>query len=156
MAKQISRDKPGRAAAVAAAMALAEERCARSGKRLTDLRRQVLEIVAASPAPMGAYDVLGVLSQARGRTDPPTVYRTLDFLLELGLVHRVESLNAYISCIEAHEHVSQFLICRSCGTTTELNKSSIVATLRRAAGEMGFAPDGFTVEISGTCVACSA
>ena len=137
------------------ALALAEERCARSGKRLTELRRQVLAIIAAAPAPMGAYDVLGDLAKMRGRTDPPTVYRALDFLLELGVLHRVESLNAFIACVEAREHISQFLICRSCGNTRELSDRSVVSTLRKAAGAAGFAPDRFTVEVSGTCVSCS-
>ncbi len=140
---------------VIAALNLAEERCGRSGKRLTDLRRQVLEIVAASPTPMGAYDVLSELSQIRGRTDPPTVYRSLEFLLDLGLLHRVESLNAYLACSEAHEHVSQFLICRSCGATTELSRGSVVETLRDAAKSQGFSPDRFTVEVSGTCTTCA-
>lgn len=140
---------------VTAALHLAEERCGRSGKRLTDLRRQVLEIIAASPTPMGAYDVLGELTQARGRTAPPTVYRSLDFLLELGLVHRVESLNAFIVCTEAHEHISQFLICRACGTTTELSKGAVVEILRDAAKSQGFLPDRFTVEVSGTCTTCA-
>ena len=148
MAKQSHQGRHG-------ALALAEERCARSGKRLTELRRLVLEIVAASAAPMGAYNVLGELAKIRGRTDPPTVYRALDFLLELGVLHRVESLNAFIACVEAREHVSQFLICRSCGTTRELSDRSVVSMLRKAAGAAGFAPDRFTVEVSGTCTSCS-
>ena len=155
MVRKIVKKHRDKTAAIAAAMELAEARSGREGKRLTELRRLVLEIVAASPVPMGAYDILGVLTDTRGRTDPPTVYRALDFLLELGLLHRVESLNAFVSCIETQEHVSQFLICRSCGTTTELSKKSVVATLRDAATDAGFAPDRFTIEISGTCLACA-
>lgn len=142
-------------AAIAAAVARAEARVSAAGKRVTSLRRRVFEIVAASPAPMGAYDILAVLAGERGRTDPPTVYRALEFLLEFGLLHRVESLNAFLACVEADDHVSQFLICRDCGATTELSDHRLVGKLRRAADAQGFAADRFTVEISGHCAACA-
>jgi len=140
---------------IAAAIAQAETRCVAAGKKFTDLRRRVFEIVAASSTPLGAYEILAVLTEERGRTDPPTVYRALEFLLEFGLLHRVESLNAYLACIEAHDHVSQFLICRDCGATTELSDNQLVGTMRQAATKQGFSADRFTVEISGQCAACA-
>jgi Fur family zinc uptake transcriptional regulator len=142
-------------ATIAATIAVAEARCAAAGKKFTELRRRVFEIVAGSPTPLGAYDILGTLAQERGRTDPPTVYRALEFLLEFGLLHRVESLNAYLACVEEHEHVSQFLICRDCGTTMELNDGKVAGNLRQAAAKQGFSADRFTVEISGHCEGCS-
>ena len=74
--------------------------CAKRGARLTPIRRRVLELIWASHKPSGAYDILEALSQeSRGkRIAPPTVYRALDFLLEQGLIHRLESLNAFIGC----------------------------------------------------------
>ena len=85
---------------VAEALAEAEALCAKQGTRLTTLRKRVLELVWASHKPLGAYDILGVLSEEDGRrAAPPTVYRALDFLLENGLVHRIASLNAFIGCV---------------------------------------------------------
>jgi len=84
---------------VSHALAEAETICARQGLRLTALRKRVLELVWASHKPLGAYDILGVLSDEDGRrAAPPTVYRALDFLLENGLVHRIASLNAITDC----------------------------------------------------------
>ena len=83
---------------VADALDKAEALCSDRGARLTKLRCRVLELVWNSHAPIGAYDVLRRLSQEHQSAAPPTVYRALDFLLEQGLIHRIESLNAYIGC----------------------------------------------------------
>jgi Fur family zinc uptake transcriptional regulator len=97
------------------------------GLRLTALRRRVLELVWQSHKPLGAYDILAVLSEQDGRrAAPPTVYRALDFLLENGLVHRISSLNAFIGCNHPeHAHQGQFLICRECHAAIELEQKSI-------------------------------
>jgi hypothetical protein len=87
----------------------------------------VLELVWQSHKPLGAYDILAVLSEQDGRrAAPPTVYRALDFLLENGLVHRIASLNAFIGCSHPeHAHQGQFLICRECHAAIELEQKSI-------------------------------
>src|SRR5262245_4876474 len=99
------------------ALSAAEAVCARAGDRLTPLRRRVLELVWASHRPAGAYALLDRLREDGRGAAPPTVYRALDFLLERGLIHRIESLNAFVGCAHPGEnHLVQFLICRSCGT----------------------------------------
>ncbi len=105
-------------------MSEADALCARQGLRLTALRRRVLELVWQSHKPLGAYDILAVLSEQDGRrAAPPTVYRALDFLLENGLVHRISSLNAFIGCNHPeHAHQGQFLICRECHAAIELEQ----------------------------------
>ena len=101
----------------------ADALCARQGVRLTELRRRVLELVWQSHKPLGAYDILAVLSETDGRRAPPTVYRALDFLQENGLVHRIASLNAFVGCNNPeHSHQGQFLICRTCHTAIELEQ----------------------------------
>jgi Fur family zinc uptake transcriptional regulator len=85
---------------VHSALSEADTLCAQKGLRLTALRRRVLELVWQSHKPLGAYDILAVLSEQDGRrAAPPTVYRALDFLLENGLVHRISSLNAFVGCV---------------------------------------------------------
>jgi Fur family transcriptional regulator, zinc uptake regulator len=100
-----------------AQLARAAEICAARGAQLTPLRRQVLALVLEAEQPMGAYALLERLRESRGPAAPPTVYRALEFLLENGLVHRIERLNAYTACVgPGHQHAHQFLICRRCGT----------------------------------------
>src|SRR5690606_29433035 len=74
------------------------EACRARGLRLTPLRLEVLELVAASEKPVKAYDLLDRLKTDRAGAAPPTVYRALDFLLDNGFIHKLESINAYVGC----------------------------------------------------------
>ncbi|MHA6560273.1 Fur family transcriptional regulator [Pseudomonas fragariae (ex Marin et al. 2024)] len=143
---------------VHSALAEADALCARQGLRLTALRRRVLELVWQSHKPLGAYDILAVLSEEDGRrAAPPTVYRALDFLLENGLVHRIASLNAFAGCNHpTHAHQGQFLICRECHAAIELQHQAISNAVVSAAVEVGFEVEGQTVEIVGICAGCKA
>ncbi|KPB12423.1 Zinc uptake regulation protein [Pseudomonas amygdali pv. lachrymans] len=140
------------------ALAEADALCAKQGLRLTTLRRRVLELVWQSHKPLGAYDILAVLSDEDGRrAAPPTVYRALDFLLENGLVHRIASLNAFTGCNHpTHAHQGQFLICRLCHAAIELQHPAISNAVIDAAAGVGFAVEGQTVEIVGVCAGCKA
>jgi Fur family zinc uptake transcriptional regulator len=141
---------------VHSALAEADTLCARQGLRLTALRRRVLELVWASHKPLGAYDILAVLSEQDGRrAAPPTVYRALDFLLENNLVHRIASLNAFIGCNHPeHAHQGQFLICRECHVAVELEQKVISEAIVLSALNVGFAVEGQTVEVVGLCAGC--
>lgn len=130
--------------------------CERRGIRLTALRKRVLEMVATSDTPVKAYDLLDKLKLEHAGAAPPTVYRALDFLMEQGFVHRIESSNAYLSCPHpAHSHPSQFLICESCGVTMELEDAELDQRLFAQARAQGFKPSRQVVEIRGTCARCS-
>lgn len=140
---------------IADALAAAEALCARRGARLTETRRRVLELVWRGHAPVGAYEILEAL-RAEGRgAQPPTVYRALDFLIEQGLVHRIESRNAFIGCTRpAERHSYQFLICRNCGSVAELANPRIAKAIEAGAAAEGFATARSTVEIEGQCAEC--
>ena len=141
----------------------AEAICERRGSRLTELRRHVLGLVLDSPKPTGAYDMLDKLRQNHRGAAPPTIYRALDFLLEQGLIHKVERISAFVGCVhgiddeedEAHHHAAQFLICRHCHRVTELNEKEIGQALVRAARRAGFHLGGSTVEAEGICADCA-
>ncbi len=140
---------------VETALAKAERACAASGRRLTPLRRRVLELIWASHLPVKAYDLLALLGQERAQAAPPTVYRALDFLLEAGLIHRLTSLNAYIGCGEPLEgHVSQFLICTQCGTVAELAAPQLSAYVDECARRLHFKVVRETIEVAGECRDC--
>ena len=129
--------------------------CAARGARLTALRRRVLELVWASHRPVGAYVVLEVVARERGGAAPPTVYRALDFLLAYGLIHRIESMNAFVGCSRpGASHAGQFLICSDCGTAAELAEDRIAAAVVAEAARIGFAVERQTVEVQGTCPDC--
>ncbi len=127
------------------------------GLRLTETRARVLEIVAESHKPIGAYDILQRLAGERGRAAPPTVYRALGFLVEQGLVHRIDTLNAFIACFDAERsHDAGFLICDSCQTVEEIADPGLSAAVHGAVGARGFVPRRTVVEITGTCAVCAA
>lgn len=139
------------------AMASAAALCAERGARLTPLRRRVLEVVWGSHRPAGAYDILEILKRERGNAQPPTVYRALDFLLDLGLVHRVESLNAYVGCSAPESrHPSQFLICTECGAAAEISDGRLDRAISGLAEEAGFSVLRSNVEVAGRCPNCRA
>ena len=102
-------------------MAHAEALCAERGERLTPMRRRVLEILAASHKPLGAYEIMDQVARSGPRPAPITVYRALDFLRLNGLVHRIESRNAFVACGRNHgsDALVAFLICERCGAVGE-------------------------------------
>ena len=129
--------------------------CARRGARLTPLRRRVLELVWQGHTAVKAYDLLGRLGAEPGTAKPPIVYRTLDFLLAHGLIHKLESVNAFVGCPNPGErHDGQFLICDHCGEVRELEVPAIEAGLGAAAAAAGFQVAQKTVEARGACLLC--
>lgn len=135
----------------------AEEVCEDQGAALTPLRRDVYELLLRHDRPVGAYELLDELKSLRPKAAPVTVYRALDFLLERGLVHRVNALNAFSAC-RGHEadHRGLVLICRSCKATVELEDHKVDNTIRKCAAELGFETGDGPVEVLGMCAACRA
>lgn len=141
---------------VARAIETAEGVCRERGLRFTRLRKRVLELVWNSHKPVGAYDILEQLGGDGRKAAPPTVYRALDFLIEADLVHRLDSLNAFIGCPDPQRsHTGQFLICVRCRSVAELDDPDIVAVVERKAADMGFTATHQMLEIQGLCRACS-
>lgn len=142
---------------VAVRLDAAAAACLRDGVRFTDLRRHVLGLILASGSPATAYGLLDQLRSTRWNAAPPTVYRALDFLMQQGLIHRVERLNAFVGCDEgaAHSHAAQFLICRTCGAVDEVDDHAVADAVGHAAAAKGFTPAHATIEIEGTCATCT-
>ncbi len=135
----------------------AADLCTGRGARLTQIRRRVLELVWSSHRPIGAYALLEVLKEKRANAAPPTIYRALDFLLEQGLIHRIQSQNAFIGCPNPdseHLHNAMFLICTDCGNTVELEETKIDKLLNSSASTQGFVIESRMVEAAGLCPAC--
>jgi Fur family transcriptional regulator, zinc uptake regulator len=138
------------------AMAVAEAVCAQRGQRLTPIRRKVLSALLGSHKPLGAYEIIDRLAPKGPRPAPITAYRALEFLRENGLVHRIESRNAFIACVHNHAvgALVVFLICEQCGAVGEASSAEVTATLTSAARAAGFTPKSPVIELSGICTHC--
>jgi Fur family zinc uptake transcriptional regulator len=133
----------------------ADALAAQRGLSLTTLRRQVYELVLAAQRPIGAYELLAALEPQRGRVPPTTVYRALDFLVENGFIHRIESKNAFFACSEIGKpHQGQFLICEECGHALEIPGNELAKKLSRSKPAHGFAVRHQVIELSGLCGDC--
>ncbi|ABD05235.1 putative ferric uptake regulator, FUR family [Rhodopseudomonas palustris HaA2] len=134
----------------------AERICADRSQNLTPIRRQVLRALLSSHRPLGAYEVIDELARVMPRPAPITVYRALDFLMQNGLVHRIESRNAFLACGREHDDASAvaFLICESCGSVGEIPATAVAQSLSEAARQTGFTPKLSVVEITGVCGHC--
>ncbi|OHX18692.1 transcriptional regulator [Chromobacterium amazonense] len=138
-------------------LAAAEHHCAARGSKLTDLRRQVLELVLNHRGVVKAYQVLADLQQQRGSAAPPTVYRALDFLVEHGLLHKVDALNGFIVCDHFDcQHESLILVCEQCGRVNEVDAADGLASLRDMAQAAGFTLSPQNLVLAGRCQSCIA
>lgn len=127
-----------------------------AGARLTPVRRRTLEILLESHRAMGAYEVLDRLAAEGFGKQPPVAYRALEFLVEHGLAHRVQRLNAFAACLSpGHDHAPAFLICRACNRVAEADAPRVRAALSDAAADAGFTVERATIEALGLCDACA-
>lgn len=137
-------------------IAHAESMCASRAQKLTPMRRKVLETLASSHKPLGAYEIIDAVAGAGSRPAPITIYRALDFLMANDLVHRIASRNSFLAC--AHNHnagtLAIFLICEACGTVGEASGTEVGRALTDAAQGVGFTPKMSVVEITGRCAHC--
>lgn len=136
-------------------LAQAEARCAQKGVQLTAVRRRVLELLLQQHQALGAYDLLDVIKREGLGSQPPAVYRALDFLVAQGLAHKVERLNAFVACcVDQAPHRPAFLVCSSCSKIAELPIAEILGDVSTRADALGFEVIHCTIEIEGRCSEC--
>ena len=134
----------------------AQQLCLTREIRFTPIRQQVFLLMAQHNSMISAYDLLAKLQVLEPNAKPPTIYRSLDFLLEAGFIHKIESSNAFILCPHFGEaHPSQLLLCKSCGCVIELHDETIEQLLQSLADKHGFSISTKTVEAHGICAECS-
>lgn len=133
----------------------AETLCARAGTRLTDPRRRVLTLLAKTKTPQKAYDLIAKAGADGGAVKPPTVYRALEFLCQLGIVHRIEQDSTYVACSHVgHGHLAALFVCDTCHGVTEVHVDTIERQLSDAASNTGFSLAHLVIEGRGQCQAC--
>lgn len=142
--------------------------CQNSDVRFTPLRQEVYRLILQSDRPMGAYDLMTALQDGRfteqtqtGKTNkkvniaPPTIYRSLDFLLSQGLIHQLNSINAYVPCCHPRAtHISAFLICKNCKNVQEYSNLPIDGMIEKSEQDTGFMIEKSIIELQGLCRAC--
>jgi Fur family zinc uptake transcriptional regulator len=129
--------------------------CEKREVRFTPAREQVFMLLAQAPGALGAYDLLQQLQLADPKAKPPTIYRALEFLIEQGFVHKVESENAFVLCNHFTElHPAQLLICDTCGDIQEIDPTPIEKKIDQVAAEYGFKVQHPTIELHGCCKKC--
>ncbi|MEA3292045.1 MAG: Fur family transcriptional regulator [Pseudomonadota bacterium] len=155
---QVSIAFPGQhdhAACIRDAVSSAARICERRKVRLTPIRRRVLELVWQSHRPALAYELLTRLREEKPNATPATVYRALDFLLAQKLVHKLETLNAYLGCGNpGGGHPAQFMICSRCGAAAEIDTRPALRQLEATAAALEFTITSPTIELLGYCAAC--
>lgn len=141
---------------VESALGHAEALAKEKGLRLTPVRRRTLEILLETHGAMGAYEVLERLSAEGFGHQPPVAYRALEFLVDNGLAHRIQRLNAFVACGDpGHAHGAVFLICESCESVAELEASRVRGVLDQGAETLGFEVTRASVEAVGICTTCA-
>lgn len=131
--------------------------CKKRNVKLTNQRKIVLEIMLNSMTAMSAYDLLDLLKLAEPQAKPPTIYRALEFLLEQGFIHKVESSNSYIICPHFGQpnHVSILFICDHCKQILEKNDHQLENHLLELAQQNHFSVGHSIIEIHGVCSSCN-
>lgn len=141
---------------VSQALGTAEQLCLMRGVQLTTIRQQVLALIWDSHKAVKAYDLLDRIKPLQQAAKPATIYRALDFLIEQGLIHRVESLNAFIGCrCSGQQHEQLLLICKRCEEVEERPAIHVMKTLAQEAEYAGFIMHSKAVELHGICAKCN-
>ena len=153
--KRVKRTRPPALSdAALKALTFAEQLCASKKLRFTPIRREVLTALWELDAPTKAYDLAAYMKQRGGsQLNPPSIYRTLDFLYRNGLIHRIESLNAFAACHDNQDyHEGQFLICSTCGFVEEVHEDAVMKRFATSIGKLGYELEHQIVELKVRCL----
>lgn len=138
------------------ALGRAKSRCLEKGIKWTALRERVFQHVTASHRPVSAYDLIESLAQDGKRLAPVSVYRILEVLQSAGIVHRLETRNAFYACMSAHEADRQTVtfVCGECDCVTEAEAPDAFRAIGEVSKAAHFQPQGTIIEVTGICAAC--
>lgn len=130
------------------------------GEKFTRPRQMVLEKIIDASKPVKAYDIVGIIDENGKTVKPPTVYRALEFLVKIGIIHKIESDNSFIICdhgnhCHSHSHIPLLLICKSCGKVYEDHILDLETKINENAQRLGFKINKTIIEAHGICDKCS-
>jgi Fur family zinc uptake transcriptional regulator len=138
------------------ALSRAQARCLEMGIKWTALREQVFRHVALSHRPVSAYDLIDSLAKKGKRLAPVSIYRILDVLRSAGLVHRLESRNAFFACMTDHPNEPRTItfVCDECERVTEVEAPDALSAIIKSTKAGDFHARNTMVEVSGVCSEC--
>lgn len=126
------------------------------GYRITGPRRAVLEAAQAWPGAFTADDLVHHLEASPVPVGRATVFRTLDLLVQHGVLdrlHRPDGCHSYVVSIGEDRH-HHHLICSDCGTVVQFEGCSVDAMLGELSRTTKFRISGHWLEVFGLCQAC--
>ena len=134
-----------------------DEICRSNNLGFTDIRKQVFEIIIKNNKPIKAYQILDEIRNITNKpSHPPTVYRAIDFLIENGFVHKLNSINSFVGCFHPKTHEEcYFLICKKCNLYQECCDDSLKDRISKTAVHNKFVISNTRLEIEGHCLDCS-
>lgn len=137
-------------------LAFAEKQSKISGQRWTETRAQVYEGLLHMAKPATAYQLLEEVSRRNKRSvKPASIYRSLEALINISVVAKIESLNSFIACKHPeHKHQHVFLVCDHCGQIDEITDQGISGQLAKGAATKGFKSNRQVLELHGDCQTC--
>ena len=142
------------ATAVSLALDAAYDRIVSADQQMTAPRRRVLELRLTSGRPVKAYDLVAAFHTDERVAKPSTIYRALEFLEKMGLIHRLSSQKSFMACtLGVAAHPAAFLICDCCGSCREISAPE-TTSLTASANRLGYSVDRITIEAAGRCSAC--
>jgi len=127
-----------------------------AGKKFGANQLLVLDALLEDHKAVSAYDIVERIAEVADRLQPVQVYRALDVLLGLGLVHRLQSRNAYVACNNFDEcEAPQLLYCSSCEQVAEISGGALSKLIARTAQQNHFKLEHGLVEMIGLCPECT-
>jgi Fur family zinc uptake transcriptional regulator len=126
--------------------------------KITSLRKDILKIISESKNPISAYTILGLLKKSRPGSEPPTVYRVIDYFLEKKIIHKIDSDNTYVMCSHLEEVTKKehgvLLTCLKCNASEEVYEENFFNALKLITKRKQFQTDCPIIQVKGICVNC--
>jgi len=125
------------------------------GQSIGTYDQPVMELLLSDHRCLSAYDIADKVSEAGKRVQPVQIYRSLEKLMNLGVVHRISTKNSYIACYEEGDcKTGQFLICTECKKVKEVESNLIENEITASAEKNRFSITSQTIEVLGLCAKC--
>jgi Fur family zinc uptake transcriptional regulator len=126
--------------------------------KITDLRKDILDIILSAKKPLSAYDILDLLKSKRANAKPPTVYRVIEYFVDKKIIHRVETTNKFVCCSQLDNFKTKYhgilFLCQKCGNSFEVMDDDFLTALKIFSKKHLFAVNESLVEIKGVCEKC--
>ena len=132
--------------------------CLKNKKSLTPSRTLVIKTLSKQKKPISAYELRDEINnKGNVNINISQIYRVLEFWIDLGLIHKISSINKFLLCItpeEKHTHMLNF--CTICEKVFETCNEQMGLNLKKSTAKLDLAFNNTrSVEIPVICPQCS-